>query len=376
MEEPIASLIEIGYSALEISGRFKTMPPPGLVSLSSNDYLGLSRNPLVIDASLRATRNFGTGATGSRYLSGNHPLNRELSDATSQFKTGGKGAALVFTSGYHANLATVSLISELSPLIFSDSENHASLIDGMRNAKGRKVVYPHNESEFIREYLKRNPQQKPVIVTESLFSMRGDLAPLSALFEIVEEYDGMLVIDEAHATGTTGISGRGALEALGLPYVPERMILTGTYSKALGSLGGFVILHEKAAKILESTARTLIYTTALPPGVLAASLEAIHVLAENTEIVRSLQRESRIWNAYIQDDTESSSPIIPVIGDAPTLQSISDNFRTQGYYLPVITYPTVPRGEDLLRLSVNIGWDKNVRKTLETFLPPRKGVQK
>ncbi|MDA8149855.1 MAG: aminotransferase class I/II-fold pyridoxal phosphate-dependent enzyme [Nitrospiraceae bacterium] len=376
MEESISSLIEKNYAALETSGRFKKMPPPGLVSLSSNDYLGLSRNPLVIEASLRATRNFGTGATGSRYLSGNHPLNRDLSDSTSQFKTGGKGTALVFSSGYHANLATVSMISEFSPLVFSDSENHASLIDGMRNLKGRKVVYPHNNPEFIREYLKENPQKKPVIVTESLFSMRGDLAPLRALFEIAEEYDGILVIDEAHATGTTGISGRGALEALGLPYVPGRMILTGTYSKALGSLGGFVILHEKAAKILESTARTLIYTTALPPGVLAASLEAIRVLAETTEIVRSLQRESQIWNAYLQGDTESSSPIIPVRGDVPTLQSISDSLRTQGYHLPVITYPTVPRGEDMLRLSVNIGWDKNVRKTLETLLPPGKGGQK
>ena len=376
MEEPMASLIEKGYSSLEASGRFKKMPPPGLLSLSSNDYLGLSRNPLVIEASLRAIRSFGTGATGSRYLSGNHPLNRDLSDATAQFKTGGKGTALVFASGYHANLATVSLVSELSPLVFSDSENHASLIDGMRNLKGHKIVYPHNNAEFIREYLKKNPQHKPVIVTESLFSMRGDMAPIQALFEIAEEYDGILVIDEAHATGTTGLSGRGALEALALPYVPGRMILTGTYSKALGSLGGFVILHEKAAKIFESTARTLIYTTALPPGVLAASLEAIHVLTENTGIVRSLQRESRRWNAYIQKDTDSSSPIIPISGDALSLQSISDNFRAQGYYLPVITYPTVPRGEEILRLSVNIGWDKNVKKTLEKFLTPGKGDKK
>ena len=246
----------------------------------------------------------------------------------------------------------------------------------MRNLKGHKIVYPHNNAEFIREYLKKNPQHKPVIVTESLFSMRGDMAPIQALFEIVEEYDGILVIDEAHATGTTGLSGRGALEALALPYVPGRMILTGTYSKALGSLGGFVILHEKAAKIFESTARTLIYTTALPPGVLAASLEAIHVLTENTGIVRSLQRESRRWNAYIQKDTDSSSPIIPISGDALSLQSISDNFRAQGYYLPVITYPTVPRGEEILRLSVNIGWDKNVKKTLEKFLTPGKGDKK
>ncbi|MGC8528989.1 MAG: aminotransferase class I/II-fold pyridoxal phosphate-dependent enzyme [Leptospirillia bacterium] len=373
MEKAIASLIEKGYSSLETSGRIKKMPPPGLISLSSNDYLGLSRHPLVIEASCRAIREFGTGATGSRYLSGNHPLNRDLSDATLQFKTGGKGTALVFTSGFHANLATVSLISELSPLIFSDSENHASLIDGMRNVKGRKLIYPHNNADFIKKYLQKNPQRNPVIITESLFSMRGDLAPLRDLYEIVEEYDGILVIDEAHATGTTGLSGRGALEALSLPYIPERMILTGTYSKALGSLGGFVILHEKASKILESTARTLIYTTALPPGVLAASLEAIHVLAETPEIVRNLQHESRIWNAYIKKNMDSPSPIIPISGDPASLQSTSDSFRAQGYYLPVITYPTVPRGEDILRLSVNIGWDKNIKKTLETCLAPGKG---
>lgn len=370
MEPLIHSItIEERYELLKATDRTKTMPPPDLRSLSSNDYLGLSRHPRVIESSVNAVRTFGTGATGSRFLSGNHALNMELADITLQFKTAGRGAIHIFSSGYHANLAVMSLASEVSTLVFSDSENHASMIDGLRHFKGEKVVYPHNDAGFIREYLKKTSGGRPVIVTESLFSMKGDMAPLGDLFEIVEETDGLLVIDEAHATGTTGMRGRGALEALGIPFFPERMIVVGTYSKALGSLGGFAILNPKAASILESTARTLIYTTALPPGVLAASIESLRILDEGGDLVESLQRQSRMWQRTIKA-RDSSSPIIPVEGDRRSLEKISATLKEKGFHLPTITYPTVPRGEAILRLSVNLGWGPDIHETLQSFLIP------
>lgn len=373
MERPIQAMISERYELLKANGRIKTMPPYGTRSLSSNDYLGLARHPRVIESSIRAVRDFGTGATGSRYLSGNHPLHGELSEMTLQFKAARKGSIHIFSSGYHANLAVTSLLSEISELVFSDSENHASIIDGLRNFKGKKIIYPHNDADFIRDHLKRNSGKHPVIVTESLFSMRGDVAPLPDLLDIVEENDGLLVIDEAHATGTTGMGGRGALEAQGLPYLPERMIAVGTYSKALGSLGGFVILEKRMASILASTARTLIYTTALPPGVLAASIESLRILDKNPALVRDLQRRSQRWQMMIKNQ-DSSSPLIPVEGDVRSLQRISRDLLDKGLHLPVITYPTVPRGEAILRLSVNLGWGPDIDETLEnTFLSKYKG---
>lgn len=370
MEPSFHSIITERYELLKNNGRIKTMPPPGTRSLSSNDYLGLSRHPRVTEASIRATLSFGTGATGSRYLSGNHVLNRELAEVTLQFKASGKGAVHIFSSGYHANLATMSLLSEISTLVFSDAENHASIIDGLQSFKGSRIVYPHNNAAFIREYIKENPEKRPVIVTESLFSMKGDMAPLSDLLEIVEEYDGLLVIDEAHATGTAGARGRGVLEALGIPFSPDRMILVGTYSKALGSLGGFVVLDDRKASILGSTARSLIYTTALPPGVLAASLESLRILEEGADLVKNLQRTSQMWQKKVKN-TDSFSPIIPVEGDLPSLRETSERLKQQGFYLPVLTYPTVPKGEAILRLSVNLGWGPEIDDILESSLIPK-----
>ncbi len=376
METPFQAIISERYELLKSKGRIKTMPPHGTRSLSSNDYLGLSRHPRVIESSIRAVQTFGTGGTGSRYLSGNHPLHGELSEMTLQFKSARKSAIHIFSSGYHANLAVMSLLAEISGLVFSDSENHASIIDGLRNFKGNKIVYPHNDADFIRDSLARKPGKHPVIVTESLFSMRGDIAPLTDLLNIVEEHDGLLVIDEAHATGTTGMNGRGALEAQELPYLPNRMIIVGTYSKALGSLGGFVILDQKMASILASTARTLIYTTALPPGVLAASLESLRILDENPALVHDLRRQSHRWQRTIKN-RDSFSPLIPLEGDVKSLQKISRNLMDKGLHLPVITYPTVPRGEAILRLSVNLGWGPDIDEALEKiFLSKDQGDSK
>jgi len=352
-------------------GRLKTLPPPHLRSLSSNDYLGLSRHPQVVEASIRATRESGTGATGSRYLSGNHALNGELEESTARFKTGGGGRAILFSSGYHANLAVMSFAGELSGIIFSDADNHASLIDGMRLAQAEKIVYPHNDADFVRDFLKKHPARPPIIVTESVFSMKGDMAPLRELYEIAALQGGLLVIDDAHATGTLGRSGRGGLEQIDLPFDPEHMIVTGTFSKALGSLGGFAVLAEETSRTLSSTARTLIYTTALPPGVLAASLEALRLIESSPVMVEKLQEASLYWQRSLTG-RESPSPIIALSGDPSRLSGLSKEMGLRGFHLPLLTYPTVPKGEETLRLSVNTNWDETVVSALEDILTPER----
>ncbi len=350
--------------------RLKTLPPPHLRSLSSNDYLGLSRHPQVIEASIRAIRESGTGATGSRYLSGNHVLNGALEESTARFKTSGAGKAILFSSGYHANLAVMSFVGEPSGMIFSDEDNHASLIDGMRLTKATRIVYPHNDWDFVRDFLKKHPARAPIIVTESVFSMKGDRAPLRELYEIVAMTGGLLVIDDAHATGTMGKSGRGGLEQQDLPFDPDHMIVTGTFSKALGSLGGFAVLSERAEKLLASVARTLIYTTALPPGVLAASLEALSLIEHSPKRVESLQESSRYWQCRLTG-RESDSPIIALTGDPAHLSELSNKMALRGFHLPLLTYPTVSQGEETLRLSVNTSWDETVLSAIEDILTPK-----
>ncbi|EQD24315.1 MAG: 8-amino-7-oxononanoate synthase, partial [Leptospirillum sp. Group IV 'UBA BS'] len=191
-------------TSLEEKSKVKKMPPSSLLSLSSNDYLGLSRHPGVIEASVKATQQFGTGATGSRYLSGNHPLNLKLERTVSRFKSKGRGSGLVFSSGYHANLSVASVFGSHAGAIYSDSENHASLIDGLRLLKRQVHVYPHGDWEWVKMHLQKTGASHPMIVTESLFSMSGDFAPIPELYGIIRDKGGLLVIDDAHATRDLG----------------------------------------------------------------------------------------------------------------------------------------------------------------------------
>lgn len=351
------------YAELATQNRLKTLPDSFAKSLSSNDYLGLARHPKVLSASIHAIRKFGAGASGSRFLSGNHLLNTDLEKAIAEFKTPGNGHGIVFSSGYHANLSIMNVLGDCSSVIYSDQENHASLIDGLRSTKKPIFIYPHNDWEWVKDHLSANPSARPLIVTESIFSMSGDIAPIKELYLIAQCFNGIMVIDDAHGTGIIGENGRGVLEKHSLEFDPGHMILTGTFSKALGSLGGFAILGKKEKKVLLSCARPFIYTTALPPGVLGASLEALNILSSNPSLVQNLQDNSFFWN-YALASKHSSIPIIPIKGDLDTLKKRSETFAQMGLSLPVIKYPTVPKGKEQLRLSVNLNWDKSIYDAL------------
>ena len=355
---------------IERRGQRKELPPRGEISLASNDYLHLSRHPRLIERAVEELRISGTGATGSRLLSGNHPLNRDLEIAIASFKNG--PSALVFTTGYQANLSAIGALSGIVEVLYSDTLNHASLIDGIRLSRLETEIFPHNDIDWIKKDLERRLQKQGspprfMIVTESLFSMEGDLSPLPDFLQLVRDWNGLLLVDEAHATGTLGPRGRGGFEYAGQAWDPERVILTGTFSKALGGLGGFVVCHPDYRELLLSRGRGFVYSTALPPSVLASNLEAVRLLDEDTEIVKCLRdRVTKVRNRL--NAGNSPSPIIPIRGELAKMKSFQEHLLESALWAPLVYPPTVPEGSERIRLSVTLGWEEDwIDRITEAF---------
>jgi 8-amino-7-oxononanoate synthase len=356
------SRIESQLSKIDEARRRKRLPSPSFRHLSSNDYLGLSRHPSVIEAIVKTTASEGAGATGSRFLSGNHPLNATLEEAIADFKGG--PSSIVFSTGYQANISLILALSTIYPFIYSDSHNHASIIDGIRLSGSQYQIFPHNDVEALREMLKKRPQGDPfIIVTESLFSMNGNRSPVAALLNLCDEFDGILLLDDAHGTGTLGPEGRGGLEYASLAFNPQRIVLTGTFSKALGGLGGYGVCHPLIRELILSTGRSLIYTTALPPGVLAGNLAALAILDENCELVENLHSRTRKVREAIGLPI-SSSPILSIKAPIEKLEMISASLRENGLLAPVIRSPTVPVGEECIRVCVTNHWEDTLTRLL------------
>jgi 8-amino-7-oxononanoate synthase len=355
---------------IERRGQRKELPPRGEISLASNDYLHLSRHPRLIERAAEELQRSGTGATGSRLLSGNHPLNRDLEIAIASFKNG--PSALVFTTGYQANLSAIGALSGLVELLYSDALNHASLIDGIRLSRLETEIFPHNDIDWIKQDLERRLQKQGklprfMVVTESLFSMEGDLSPLPDFLQLVRDWNGLLLVDEAHATGTLGPRGRGGFEHAGQAWEPERVILTGTFSKALGGLGGFVVCHPDYRELLLSRGRGFVYSTALPPSVLASNLEAVRLLEEDSEIVKGLRdRVTKVRDRLNAGD--SPSPILPIRGELGKMKSFREHLLESALWAPLVYPPTVPEGSERIRISVTLGWEENwIDRITEAF---------
>lgn len=355
---------------LDRSGQRKQLPTRGEISLSSNDYLNLSRHPQLIGKGIEELRRSGTGATGSRLLSGNHPLNRDLEVAIAAFKNG--PSALVFSTGYQANLSTIGAMAELVDIFYSDALNHASLIDGLRLARKETIIFPHNDVQWIERDLEvraRSTGTSPrfMVVTESLFSMEGDMAPLRRLSDLVDTRNGLLLVDEAHATGTMGKNGRGGFEQDGLSWNPDRVLVTGTFSKAIGGLGGFTVCHPDYRELLISRGRGFVYSTALPPAVLSTNLEALKILEAGNDLVKALsQRVSELREAL--GAPAGQSPIIPIRGKKEALLSFQEHLLESALWAPLIYPPTVPEGSEQIRLSVTLGWEPDwIRRIREAF---------
>jgi glycine C-acetyltransferase/8-amino-7-oxononanoate synthase len=321
--------------------------------LCSNNYLGLADHPRVREAAADAAIRWGVGAGASRLVSGNMTLHRRLEERLAEFK--GTESALLFGSGYLANAGVVQALAPKHSVVFSDELNHASIVDGCRLAGAETFVYDHNDMDHLEWGLRQAEGRGALIVTDGVFSMDGDVAPLKEIVELAHRYDVRTMVDEAHGTGAIGPQGRGAVAEAGLEG--EVDIVVGTLGKALGTYGAFVCCEQVTAQYLINTARTLIFSTGLPPMAAAAALAALELLIEQPRRVEKLQDNARVLrDELVREGFEvagSTTQIIPlIVGDAATAATIAEQALEMGVFASAIRPPTVPAGTSRLRLAV------------------------
>jgi 7-keto-8-aminopelargonate synthetase-like enzyme len=380
-----------------------------VLNFSSNDYLGLADDPLLKRAASDALEKFGVGATASRLVCGNFSPYAALEEKLARFKN--KQAAIVFGSGYAANVGAISALVGEGDIIIADKLCHASIIDGARMSGAALRVYPHKNLKRLEELLAGARQQKQndrmgewekgsapevaatasaspfphsplppfprssadsprvLLITETVFSMDGDLAPLCEIVELKRKYGAWLMIDEAHATGLYAPNRRGIAEAMGVEDDIE--ITLGTLSKALGCQGGYIVGSQTLIDFLRNKARPLIYSTAMPPAIVAAAAAAVDFVMSDA----GHERRDRLWRnvsemknglSALGIKNESRSPVIPiVIGEEAAAVERSQKLFEQGVFVPAIRYPTVPKGKARLRVTVTAG---HSREDIQFFL--------
>ncbi|WP_449244404.1 8-amino-7-oxononanoate synthase [Desulfobacca acetoxidans] len=325
------------------------------LNLSSNDYLGLALDPRLIAAAQAAAGRWGAGSTASRLITGTLALHQQVETEVADFK--GTDRAIIFNTGYMANVGVISALMGKGDVILSDRLNHASIIDGMRLSEAGFYRYPHRDLNRLEDLLKKYcAVRRLLIVTDSVFSVDGDLAPLADLVRLKERYGAWLMIDEAHATGVLGATGAGLAEALGLSAGIE--IHMGTFSKALGSFGAYVAGSAPLIDMLHNRARAFIYSTALPPPVLGAMQAALAIVRQEPEPRDYLLEQAALFRQRLQaaglDTLESETQIIPVlVGDNRRSLEFAARLRQIGLMAVAIRPPTVAAGSARLRFSLS-----------------------
>lgn len=335
-------------TALEIDGRTIT-------NFSSNDYLGLAADARLREAGIRALTDAGSGSGASRLISGTHRIHVDLEEALAEFKN--REAALSFANGTAAALGAIPALAGKGDILILDKLSHACLIDGARLSGAEIRIFPHNQVERLEEILTRSRAKSPTarigVITESIFSMDGDRAPLAQIAEIKDRHGAWLLVDEAHATGIFGDHGRGLIDSLGLTDQVDIQLVT--LGKALGSAGGAVVGSRKLIDYLSNSARTFIFSTAPPPSVAAMALEAIRLLAsgvledKRSQLFRNMaDLQERLGNA-----SEPTSAIFPIpMGAESRAVRTANELYEQGIWVPAIRYPTVARGRARLRATL------------------------
>jgi 8-amino-7-oxononanoate synthase len=337
---------------------------------SSNDYLGLSGHRRLKDAAKDVTESLGTGSCGSRLLSGDSHIHHRLEEAVAAFKD--KEAALIFNSGYQANLGIISALYDKDDVVFSDKLNHASLVDAIRLSRANFFRFRHNDLEHL-EYLlikQRGKFKRALIVTETVFSMDGDKSPLKEIVELKEKHNSWLMVDEAHATGIFGLNGSGLAEESGLGDKIE--LIMGTFSKALGSFGAYLATSKKIKDYLINFSRSFIYSTALPPGVVGANLAGLILVKEEAWRRKALlENRDFFYDSLLKHglSPKGDSQIVPLIlGEAKKVLKLSAQLKARGYWAPAIRPPTVANGQSRLRFSLSCSHPRHLLEKLANDL--------
>ncbi|MEN8254470.1 MAG: 8-amino-7-oxononanoate synthase [Verrucomicrobiota bacterium] len=340
----------------EVGGKIK-VDGKEVLNFSGNDYLDLAHHRHVIDRSREALEQYGIGSTASRLVTGTLPIHEELEARLAKEK--GYGSALVFGSGYMANAGTIPVLAGREDIVLADKLVHASMIDACKLSGAKLVRFAHNDVQALEKRLEQYSDHagRKLVITESVFSMDGDIAPLAEIAALAEKHGAMLMVDEAHASGTFGPNGAGLVRELGLEG--SVTVSMGTLSKAFAGYGGFVACSGKLRKLLIQSARAFIYTTAPPPAVIGATLGAMDVLEASPNLGNILQANADYFRSLLHaaglDTLQSQSQIIPiVIGDNEKAVAVSQKLREEGIIAAAIRPPTVPTGSARLRLSTTL----------------------
>jgi glycine C-acetyltransferase len=353
-----------------------------VISLSSNDYLGLTHDPRLREAAIAAVRDYGAGSGAVRTIAGTMELHMELEAELARFK--GVEAVLTFQSGFTANTGVIPAITDERDLIVSDALNHASIIDGMRLSKAPRKIYPHRDVAALREILRSaaergredpghegEPYRSILVVTDGVFSMDGDIAPLPEIVAAAEEVGAAVMVDDAHASGVLGRNGRGTIDHFGLHG--RVAIQIGTLSKAVGVLGGYVAGSATLIDYLTQRARPFLFSTSHPPAVVAACLEAIRIFQEEPERIERLWVNTRRFKAELRrlgfDTGISETPITPImLGESALAIRFSDRLFEEGIYATSVVYPTVALDKARIRTIVTAAHsDEQLDIALDAF---------
>ncbi len=325
-----------------------------LLMLGSNSYLGLTDHPEVKRAAIEAIEKYGTGCSGSRFLNGNLDLHSRLEEELADLV--GKPKALVFSTGFHANSGTISVLVGKGDYVITDKLDHASIIEGCRLCFGKMVRYRHNDMDDLREVLDRIPRdRRKLIVVDGVFSMEGDIARLPEIVRLCREFDAQVMVDDAHGIGVLGREGAGTSSHFGL--TGEVSIIMGTFSKSLASLGGFLAADEDTIEYLKHTSRTLMFSASITPSNVAAARAALAIMRREPERLDRLWENTHRMHTGLQnlgfDTGQSETPIIAVrVGDTLTTFRMCKALHDEGIFVNPVVAPAVPEGDCLIRVSL------------------------
>nr|B5Y9Z4.2 RecName: Full=8-amino-7-oxononanoate synthase; Short=AONS; AltName: Full=7-keto-8-amino-pelargonic acid synthase; Short=7-KAP synthase; Short=KAPA synthase; AltName: Full=8-amino-7-ketopelargonate synthase; AltName: Full=Alpha-oxoamine synthase [Coprothermobacter proteolyticus DSM 5265] len=327
-----------------------------VLNLSSNNYLGFANHPRLKEAAKKGIDDYGAGPAAVRTIAGDQLPQEKLEEMLAEFK--GAEAAVLYQSGFCANLGTIPALVGEGDAIFSDELNHASIIDGCRLSRAKIIRYPHLNVQTLEELLKQERQnyKKAMIITDGVFSMDGDIAPMDKLADLADKYQCILYVDDAHGEGVLGDSGRGIVDYFGLQGRVDVEI--GTLSKAFGVVGGFAAGSKLLAELLKQKARPLLFSSAPTAADVYASMEAVRILQESDELVKKLWENANYFKEHMRkagfDLGNSQTPITPVmIGDEITTQEFSKKLFERNVFAQAISYPTVPKGKARMRVMIS-----------------------